>query len=196
LEEMKGHCKEVHVVAVKNECKELLLVITADITPEPVIYCVNDDEIFAFRKTQSGNIPISETFALSICETVPLEEAQWLYEPNAAVMKAGCFDILSRMTGAEEIAPNSHFFISKEPLASFPGKRYRIKAISSMNSKELRKVLAGIDRAEITTRNFPMKAEELRKKLRLKDGGPTHIFATTAVDGRRVVIGGIGEPMQ
>jgi len=260
LEEMKGHCKEVHVVAVKNECKELLLVITADITPEPMIYCVNDDEIFAFRKTQSGNIPIKNTKpsrkegkGLALQEElqalrdgnspvfqesndsapqearkdssprevgydtsfsskesklevrltaegqerdekemrggiVALDEAQWLYEPNAAVMKAGCFEILSRMTGAEEIAPNSHLFISKEPLVSFPGKRYRITAISSMNSKELRKVLNGIDRAEITTRNFPMKAEELRKKLRLKDGGPAHIFATTAADGRRLLI--------
>jgi len=186
LEEMRGHVAEVHIVAVKNECKELLLVIKLEISEKVKVVCVNDDEIFTFHRSDGGNIftnPISTE-----PQQLSLQEAQWLYEPNASVMKAGCFDILPAATGTVEIARNSHLFISKEPAASFPGRAFRISTVSSLNNKELRTALSGITHANVAVRNFPMKAEELAKKLHLKDGGTAFIFATTDAANKKWLI--------
>ncbi|WP_420830210.1 THUMP-like domain-containing protein [Bifidobacterium phasiani] len=120
----------------------------------------------------------------------PPDAASWryLYEPNASIMKAGCFDALAERYGVAQVAPNSHVFVSAEPVDGFPGRGFRIETVTTMGRKELRRALAGMDRANITVRNFPMGAEQLRRKLRLKDGGDVYLFATTLRDGRRAII--------
>jgi hypothetical protein len=75
---------------------------------------------------------------------------------------------------------NSHLFLSDKPIANFPGRGFAIERISTMNKKELKTALAGITQANIATRNFPLSVAELRKRLKLKDGGDTYIFATTS----------------
>jgi hypothetical protein len=110
------------------------------------------------------------------------EMASFLYEPNAATMKAGCFNQLSARYGAKQVAMNSHLFVSKEEIRDFPGRRFRVVALSSLNKRELKLSLSGIEKANITVRNFPMKVDVLRKKLKLKDGGSVFIFATTLSD--------------
>ena len=173
--------KEVHIISVNNECKELLLVLSARNMGNLRIYCVNDAQSFVCEESdmESSSVKIAP---------FTLEEMQYLYEPNASLMKAGCFSVLSERYGARMLSKNSHLFVSREPIAVFPGRSFRIIAISSFNKKELKRHLSGITKANIATRNFPLSVAELRKRLKLKDGGETYIFATTLSDESHVLM--------
>lgn len=191
-----SHVREVHIISVNNECKELLLVLSArnmgDMEASSAdgevkhagnlrIYCVNDAQSFVCDELDMESSPVR------IAPPV-LEEMQYLYEPNASLMKAGCFCVLSERYGARMLSKNSHLFVSREPIAAFPGRSFRIIAISSFNKKELKRHLSGITKANIATRNFPLSVAELRKRLKLKDGGETYIFATTLSDESHVLV--------
>ena len=191
-----SHVREVHIISVNNECKELLLVLSArnmgDMEASSAdgevkhagnlrIYCVNDAQSFVCDELDM------ESSSVRIAPPV-LEEMQYLYEPNASLMKAGCFCVLSERYGARMLSKNSHLFVSREPIAAFPGRSFRIIAISSFNKKELKRHLSGITKANIATRNFPLSVAELRKRLKLKDGGETYIFATTLSDESHVLV--------
>lgn len=188
--------KEVHIISVNNECKELLLVLSARNMGEMEvssadgevkhagnlrIYCVNDAQSFVCDELDM------ESSSVRIAQPV-LEEMQYLYEPNASLMKAGCFNVLSKRYGARMLSKNSHLFVSRDLIAAFPGRSFRIIAISSFNKKELKRHLSGITKANIATRNFPLSVAELRKRLKLKDGGETYIFATTLSDESHVLV--------
>ena len=191
-----SHVREVHIISVNNECKELLLVLSARNMGEMEassadgevkhagnlrIYCVNDAQCFVSDELdmESSSVKIAPS---------PLEEMQYLYEPNASLMKAGCFGVLSERYDARMLSKNSHLFVSREPIAAFPGRSFRIIAVSSFNKKELKRHLSGITKANIATRNFPLSVAELRKRLKLKDGGETYIFATTLSDESHVLV--------
>lgn len=191
-----SHVREVHIISVNNECKELLLVLSARNMGEMEassadgevkhagnlrIYCVNDAQSFVCDELDM------ESSSVKIAPPV-LEEMQYLYEPNASLMKAGCFSVLSERYGARMLSKNSHLFVSMEPIEDFPGRSFRIIAISSFNKKELKRYLSGITKANIATRNFPLSVAELRKRLKLKDGGETYIFATTLSDESHVLM--------
>ena len=173
--------KEVHIISVNNECKELLLVLSARNMGNLRIYCVNDAQSFVCDELdmESSSVKIAP---------FTLEEMQYLYEPNASLMKAGCFSVLSERYDARMLSKNSHLFVSREPIAVFPGRSFRIIAVSSFNKKELKRHLSGITKANIATRNFPLSVAELRKRLKLKDGGETYIFATTLSDESHVLV--------
>lgn len=173
--------KEVHIISVNNECKELLLVLSARNMGNLRIYCVNDAQSFVCEESdmESSSVKIAP---------FTLEEMQYLYEPNASLMKAGCFSVLSERYGARMLSKNSHLFVSQAPIEAFPGRSFRIIAISSFNKKELKRHLSGITKANIATRNFPLSVAELRKRLKLKDGGETYIFATTLSDESHVLV--------
>lgn len=188
--------KEVHIISVNNECKELLLVLSARNMGEMEassadgevkhagnlrIYCVNDAQSFVCDELdmESSSVKIAPS---------TLEEMQYLYEPNASLMKAGCFGVLSGRYDARMLSKNSHLFVSREPIAAFPGRSFRIIAVSSFNKKELKRHLSGITKANIATRNFPLSVAELRKRLKLKDGGETYIFATTLSDESHMLV--------
>ena len=117
-----------------------------------------------------------------------LDEMKYLYEPNASLMKASCFSVLSKRYGAQMLSKNSHLFVSCDLIAAFPGRSFRIIAISSFNKKVLKRHLSGITKANIATRNFPLSVAELRKRLKLKDGGETYIFATTLSNESHVLV--------
>ena len=191
-----SHVREVHIISVNNECKELLLVLSAqnmgDMEASPAdgevkhagnlrIYCVNDAQSFVCDELDMESSPVR------IAPPV-LEEMQYLYEPNASLMKAGCFGVLSDRYDARMLSKNSHLFVSQAPIEAFPGRSFRIIAISSFNKKELKRHLSGITKANIATRNFPLSVAELRKRLKLKDGGETYIFATTLSDESHVLV--------
>ena len=173
--------KEVHIISVNNECKELLLVLSARNMGNLRIYCVNDAQSFVCDELdmESSSVKIAP---------FTLEEMQYLYEPNASLMKAGCFSVLSERYGARMLSKNSHLFVSMEPIEDFPGRSFRIIVISSFNKKELKRHLSSITKANIATRNFPLSVAELRKRLKLKDGGETYIFATTLSDESHVLV--------
>lgn len=203
--------QEVHIISVHNECKELLLVLSArnmdDMRASSAdgesgedeidgaegtdgevkhagnlrIYCINDAQSFVCDELdmESSSVKIAPS---------TLEEMLYLYEPNASLMKAGCFSVLSERYGARMLSKNSHLFVSREPIAVFPGRSFRIIVVSSFNKKELKRHLSGITKANIATRNFPLSVAELRKRLKLKDGGETYIFATTLSDESHVLM--------
>ena len=173
--------QEVHIISVNNECKELLLVLSARNMGNLRIYCVNDAQSFVCEESDM------EASSVKIAPST-LEEMQYLYEPNASLMKAGCFGVLSERYDARMFSKNSHLFVSREPIAVFPGRSFRIIAVSSFNKKELKRHLSGITKANIATRNFPLSVAELRKRLKLKDGGETYIFATTLSDESHVLV--------
>ena len=203
--------QEVHIISVNNECKELLLVLSArnmdDMRASSAdgesgedeidgaegtdgevkhagnlrIYCINDAQFFVCDELDM------ESSSVKIAPSI-LEEMLYLYEPNASLMKAGCFSVLSERYGARMLSKNSHLFVSREPIAAFPGRSFRIIAVSSFNKKELKRHLSGITKANIATRNFPLSVAELRKRLKLKDGGETYIFATTLSDESHVLM--------
>ena len=166
------YVREVHIVSVDNECKELLLVLEQTERPLRLV-CVNNNQIFEVSSHPSPLTP----------HPSPLTSEQFLYEPNASIMKAGCFDALAQQYPVCQVSANSHLFLSSVEIEDFPGRRFQICAISSTNKQTLKETLAGVSRANITVRNFPMSVEQLRKKLHLKDGGDTYIFATTKADG-------------
>ena len=177
-----SHVREVHIISVNNECKELLLVLSARNMGENLrIYCINDAQSFVCDELdmESSSVKIAPS---------TLEEMQYLYEPNASLMKAGCFSVLSERYDARMLSKNSHLFVSCEPIAVFPGRSFRIIAVSSFNKKELKHHLSGITKANIATRNFPFSVAELRKRLKLKDGGEIYIFATTLSDESHVLV--------
>lgn len=173
--------KEVHIISVNNECKELLLVLSARNMGNLRIYCINDAQSFVCDELdmESSSVKIAPS---------TLEEMQYLYEPNASLMKAGCFGVLSGRYDARMLSKNSHLFVSRDLIAAFPGRSFRIIAISSFNKKELKRHLSGITKANIATRNFPLSVAELRKRLKLKDGGETYIFATTLSNESHVLV--------
>ena len=163
---------EVHIVSVDNECKELLLIISKNASPlklfcannDSVFECIVDDSAFVYPVRQCGS-PV------------------FLYEPNASIMKGGCFGAVSARFNIPQIDKNSHLFISDKEVPDFPGRHFTIDRITSMNKRDLKLALCGIEKANITVRNFPMSVSELRKRLKLGDGGDTYIFATTVADG-------------
>lgn len=174
--------QEVHIISVNNECKELLLVLSArNMGGNLRIYCINGAQSFVCDELdmESSSVKIAPS---------TLEEMQYLYEPNASLMKAGCFGVLSGRYDARMLSKNSHLFVSREPIAAFPSRSFRIIAVSSFNKKELKRHLSGITKANISTRNFPLSVAELRKRLKLKDGGETYIFATTLSDESHVLM--------
>ena len=167
--------REVHIVSTQNECKELLLVLSERYESEMEVYCVNDDDVFVFTP--------SETQAVSF-EPKPSKK---LFVPNASVMKAGCFSEVESRFGIRQIACNSHLFVGSEDIVDFPGRVFDIECVTTMNKKELRKALNGIDRANISTRNFPLSPEQLRKRLKIKDGGDIYLFATTDENDEHII---------
>ena len=112
----------------------------------------------------------------------------YLYEPYAPLMKAGYFAWLTHQWNVRAIAPNSYLFVSDTSIARFFGRQFKISAVSSFNKQDLKQHLQGIQKANITTRNFPMPVDELRKKLKLKDGGSTYLFATTSATGEKLLL--------
>ena len=183
LNRMGEVVREVHIVSVRNECKELLLVLRKGNGPAanaPAdglrVFCVNDDSIVSYG--------LGEISCLSqhILPAAPAA-GQYLYEPNASLMKAGCFALLTVRYPLSALGQNTHLFVSDEDIAGFPGRKFVITAVSSFNKKELRRTLSGIDRANLSVRNFPMSVADLRRRMKMKEGGETYLFAATDAHG-------------
>ena len=205
--DLDGKVREVHIVSADGECKELLLVLAPDGKPEVQVFCVDIQS----RPDSEGQYPRSE-FVYSIggeAEPQPTnskfkiqnsklpqatnsklktQNSKFLHEPNASVMKAGCFDEIARAYGVSAISRNSHLFLSDREIEGFPGRSFAIDAVTTMNKRQLRQTLSGMKQANIAVRNFPISVAELRKRLKLNDGGDTYIFATTTSDGDHILM--------
>ena len=179
-----GEVVEVHIVSVDNECKELLLVLAKNPAAPLRVVCANirhdtETELFEFFPSNDN---------LSIPLFPALRERDFLYEPNASIMKAGCFAEVADRFGVQPTGSNSHLFLSPQFIPDFPGRKFQIEKVTSMNKKELKHVIGGLTKANITVRNFPLSVAELRKRLKLADGGDTYIFATTLGEKDHVLL--------
>ena len=179
-----GEVVEVHIVSVDNECKELLLVLAKNPAAPLRVVCANirhdnETELFEF-------FPSNDSLSNSLFPA--LRERDFLYEPNASIMKAGCFAEVADRFGVQPTGSNSHLFLSPQFIPDFPGRKFQIEQVTSMNKKELKHVIGGLTKANITVRNFPLSVAELRKRLKLADGGDTYIFATTLGEKDHVLL--------
>ena len=174
---------EVHVVAVDGECKELLFVSQSDQAPaEPVLRCVNlhgdAQQVFCFTRSQ-------EQAAHCALAERPLA---YLYEPNAAILKAGAFRAVAQEFGLLKLHQHSHLYTANKAVEAFPGRRFRVVDCFGAGTAEAKQHLADVRAANIATRNFPESVAQLRRRLRLADGGDVYLFATTLSQGQRVIV--------
>lgn len=168
---------EIHIVAVKNEVKEILWILDKNFTGKVQIKTKN----FASSIEKYSGTMEKEESAKSEFSS-PL---QYLYEPNAAILKAGFFKLVGTDFNLYKIAPNSHLYTS-ENRVDFPGRVFRIKEILSAQKKELKKL--GIKKANISSRNFGMSVADLKKKFKLRDGGTDYLFFTEDSAGKKILI--------
>ena len=187
LRELK-YIRQIHVVAVNNECKELLVVLQKETkspsegSGEVWISCeqaVNnflaEPFVFTYSQEKEAQCPLTD------------EVENYLYEPGASLLKAGPYRLLGARFGVKKLHANSHLYTS-DALVDFPGRRFRVLEVSGFGKKELKQLLQGVDKANLTVRNFPASVAELRKKWKLKEGGDVYLFATTLDGDRHVVI--------
>ena len=147
----------------------------------PHMFCVNDNQRIDYDSA-------AYTQGLRIGGKPLPEVKNYLYEPNASIMKAGCFDLVEERFGVMQIGPSSHLFVSEQQIADFPGRGFAIEAVGSMNKKDTKRLLNGVKQANIAVRNFPLTAPQLRKKLKLADGGTVYLFGTTMQGGDHVLL--------
>lgn len=172
------HVKTIQVVATNNEVKELLWILedgfTGEINIKPINLKHGDDDYFEFQLKDEKSL-----------ESQYSQPLTYLYEPNAAILKAGAFNTISEKLSVFKLHKHSHLYTS-ESLIPFPGRSFKIEKMILYNKKELKEL--AITKANITTRNFPETVEQIRKKLHIKDGGDVYLFFTTDVDNNKIVI--------
>lgn len=185
VDDLQGTVREVHIVSVGGECKELLLVLSTVVESELKVYCADlstaSDTSSIFVYTPGSSAPVANS-------KLKTQNSKFVHEPNASIMKAGCFDELAAAYGVSPVSRNSHLFLSDELIEDFPGRSFVVERVTTMNKGELRKALVGIEKANIATRNFPLTVAELRKRLKIKDGGDVYIFATTTAEGEHLLL--------
>lgn len=174
---------DVHIVSVDGECKELLFLLMAGTQDfsEPAMHCVNlrtsfSDQVFSFTKNEEQQVECRFANA----------PGRFLYEPNASLLKAGAFSILTQAYDVKKLHPNSHLYTADEFIADFPGRVFSINAFFPF--KELKMQMGETRKANVTVRNFPNTVAEIRKKTGLRDGGEIYLFATTLLDEKKVLI--------
>ncbi|WP_291115482.1 class I SAM-dependent methyltransferase [Flavobacterium sp. UBA6135] len=176
IEELKN-VKSIHIVSVENEVKEILWMIEKNYQDNIQVKCVDladsKPELFEFL------LPSNAVATYSL----PLN---YLYEPKAALMKSGGFDEISQQFGIDKLHQNSQLFTSNE-LKAFCGRVFKIKK-QFIYSKENMKLFLANTKANVTTRNFPITVDEIRKKFKIKDGGEIYCFFTTALDNHKIVL--------
>ena len=178
------YVREVHIVSVNNECKELLLILQKEFASMDItIHCehiVNASEHQSFSFTQ-------EQERTSDCP-LATEVGAYLYEPNASILKAGAYRSLTQTYACKKLHASSHLYTSEQFIEDFPGRRFRVEAVSGFGKKELKEFLQDMEKANLTIRNFPSSVADLRKRLKLKEGGEDYLFATTLADESKVMI--------
>ncbi len=171
------HLSDVHVISINNDCKEVLYLVDKNIKQETQVHCIDlaKETSFSFQYSQ-------EQTRSSLSE--PLS---FLYEPNTSILKAGAFNSIATFHKVSKLHPNSHLYTSKELITNFHGRKFKVIGICKPNKKEVSKFIDN-GKANISRRNFPLSTEEIRKKLKLKDGGNHYLFATTLANDKKVII--------
>ena len=178
LSQLKG-VAQVHVIAVKNEVKELLFVLKKGFEGLVEVCCVNMGQNtlqqfhFDFQQEESSNSEYAEA-------------RNYLYEPNAAIMKAGAFKYVGHAFGLMKLDHHTHLYTSDQLVMNFPGRVFRVIEELPLN-KKLRSVFPQM-KANIAVRNYPLTVQQIRKKTGIKEGGEHYIFAFTDISAKRFVL--------
>lgn len=173
LEELEG-VKEIHIVAIKNECKELLFLLQKDYKDKAIVHTVNINgdmqQAFSFERDEEKNAIV----ALG-------QTSHYLYEPNAAVLKSGAFNLLVERFNVKKLHSSTHLYTSEALITSFPGKIYKISHDLEYNKKAIKRILPD-KKVNIKTYNFPNSPQQVKKKLGLYDGGTAFLFGVKTMD--------------
>lgn len=202
VEDCAGLVSQVHIVSVKGECKELLLVLDMhrgnsamfDWTSIDSLHCVDIDSDGSVQRfiVSRETLTLGQSQVPPVLSDVTSAEGRLLIEPNASVMKGGCFATFAERYHCTAVGANSHLFVvdstNDATVAEIPGKVFRIEKVAGMRKRELRELTQDLTHANIAVRNAPFTPDTLRKKLKLKDGGNTTIFATTDARGQHILI--------
>lgn len=183
IKEIKN-IKEIHIISVKNECKELFLVLEKDYEKEIEYKCIDFDangKINEFSFTTEKSIT-------RLAEKKELKMGAYIYEPNTSVLKAGGFHSLCEKFKVSKIASHSHLYISEKEIEDFPGRKFIIKTILPYNNKILKTLSTRYPKANITIRNFPQTVSEIRKRTNVKEGGDIYLFFTTNKENEKIII--------
>ena len=172
------HVKTIHIVAINSEVKELLWVLEDQYQDEVSIKTVN------IKKEKKEHFTTSIK-AESLSKSEYHTPQDYLYEPNAAILKAGAFDSISKQLGLYKLHKHSHLYTS-DTLIDFPGRRFKIESIIPYSKKDLKKMT--VNKANITIRNFPETVQQIRNKHKIQDGGDTYLFFTTFMDDSKNVM--------
>lgn len=170
---------EIWILAEKNEVKELVFILRKSALPHPEIRCVNlatPQPEFVFTHEEEKNAAPGYSLPL-----------KYLYEPNAALMKGGAFNCAATRFGLRKLAPNSHLYTHDTALSHFPGRVMEVRGVTNFDKRRLNEMVPG-GRANIICRNFPLKPEEVRKKLQWKDGGDTYLYLTEDLNRKKTAI--------
>lgn len=171
--------KDVHIVSLDNECKEVLYVLERNYIEEATIHCIHlnsQQAPFRFRYSEEKKATCTSHLPLT-----------YIYEPNVSILKSGAFKLMGTRYNLHKLHPNTHLYTSNHLLDDFPGKRFIILHQIKVQKSALMAILPSL-KANIMTRNFPMKTEDLKKKLGVKDGGEFFILATTLSNEEKVLI--------
>ena len=174
-----GFVKEVHVLSVNNDCKEVLYLLEKGFEKSAQIKCIN------IKKTLTDEFSFNFEGERSIINSYS-EPLTYIYEPNSSVLKAGAFKSVAHKHELFKLHQHSHLYTSSKLVHDFPGRTFKITAVVNADRKSLAKLCKG--KANLACRNFPQKIEPLKKKLKLKDGGEDYIFATTLMDDKPMLI--------
>ena len=176
---------EIHIVSVKGECKELIFVMSKD-SDRQHYYCVNlETDEAPFTSDISATTEQAE-----IALPSEITEGAFLFEPNASIMKAGVQNAFARRYNLKKLHPMSNLFLGKEPIQNIPARQFIIERMSDFQKGNMKSFMQDIRQANLTIRNFPSTVEDLKKRLKIKDGGNIYLFATTLSDDTHVLIRG------
>lgn len=175
--------REIHILSVKNECKELLFLLESEPAKEVSIYAIDLPEkpetpAFVFNLREEKDAP------LQLADSI----GKYLYEPHAALLKSGAFKLTALRYEVQKLHRHSHLYTSSRPVTAFPGRGFVVEEVFEFSGKLLKQLNKLIPQANLTTRNFPLSVAELRKRSGIKEGGDTYLFATTLSDNRKVIV--------
>jgi len=180
---MLGNVRQVHVIAVKNECKELVYILKQGFMG-PVLFTAAN--LCSGGEVQSFSFKQGEE---AISQPQYSEPLEYLYEPNNSIMKLGAFKLICNRFKLNKLHPNSHLFTSDKIIGDFPGRSFKVQWTTNYKPDQLRKMLPTA-KANITVRNFIKDVKTIRKDCGLEEGGDDYLFATTGPEGHPLVVNG------
>lgn len=177
--DLAPYVSAIHIVAVDNEVKELLILIAGSeehSSEKPLIHAINvsakkEQQVFRFTEDEERSAQ---------CQFG--SHGKFLYEPNAAIMKGGAFTLVADRYDLLKAAPNTHLYFSDTLVPEFPGRIFAVDELTGYNPKIIKKAYSG-SKANVSVRNFPEDVRKIRKRTGLKDGGNLYLFFFTGDDG-------------